>query len=274
MLMRLRQICVAVPDLDAATKDFCSIFGIEVCHTDPLVEIFGLANVLMPIGPTLIELVSPIREGTAAGRFMQKRPEGGGYMAIFNCDELPAQRRHVESLGVQIANAMDADRDAAEFDSDGVDLSHYKGFCGIQLHPRDCGAAMIECNWTPGGEGLYGPYAPAGPGWAEGIRSDTVQRVLAAELQSPQAERLAARWGAILQREIVRTDTGAYLIQADDGQIRIVAAPAGAVEGLVGLDLQLSQAADRNALRVRAQACGHAVEDDALVMHGMRFRLL
>ena len=39
-------------------------------------------------------------------------------------------------------------------------------YTGVQLHPRDCRAAMIEFNRTDGGRlKIQSFYAPAGPDW-------------------------------------------------------------------------------------------------------------
>ena len=44
--------------------------GLDVCYRDGNVEKYGLVNALLPVGTILLEVVSPFREGTAAGRFI------------------------------------------------------------------------------------------------------------------------------------------------------------------------------------------------------------
>ena len=41
---------------------------VEVAFRDPGVAAFGLQNAVMPIGRTFLEVVSPVQEGTTAGR--------------------------------------------------------------------------------------------------------------------------------------------------------------------------------------------------------------
>ena len=40
---------------------------------------FGLENTLMPVGRNFLEVVAPIQEGTAAGRYLDRRGGNGGY---------------------------------------------------------------------------------------------------------------------------------------------------------------------------------------------------
>ena len=68
--LRLRQICLVARDLDLVVDDLCAVFGVKVCHRDPEVGQFGLRNALMPFGSNFLEVVSPLRDGTAAGRYL------------------------------------------------------------------------------------------------------------------------------------------------------------------------------------------------------------
>ncbi len=137
----------------------------------------GLINALLPVGPSFLEVVAPTRSGTAAGRYLERRGGDGGYMVIVDCDDIERRRRHVETIGVRVANPL-----------------RYEDYTGLQLHPRDTGGAMLELNHTEGGERLDGPYHPAGPHWQDFIRRDTTRALLAAELQSADPAALAARW--------------------------------------------------------------------------------
>jgi hypothetical protein len=119
--IRLRQICLVARELEPLIADIAAIMGLAVCYRDSNVEKYGLVNALLPIDTILLEVVSPFREGTAAGRFLDKTSGRGGYMAIFCCDDPDARGRHAESIGVRIANVID-----------------HAPYHGVQLHPRDC----------------------------------------------------------------------------------------------------------------------------------------
>ena len=90
--LRLRQICLAAPHLEASSALIRALLGVEECHRDSGVAKYGLENALFPIGPDrFLEVVCPIRPGTAAGRFLTQTQGRGGYMLIFDCDDPKAR---------------------------------------------------------------------------------------------------------------------------------------------------------------------------------------
>src|SRR6266436_5398744 len=96
--LRLRQICLAAPHLEPVISDIAAIMGLSVCYRDGNVAKYGLENALLPVNTILLEVVAPFREGTAAGRFIDK-PEGrGGYMAIFCCDDPDEREKHANGM--------------------------------------------------------------------------------------------------------------------------------------------------------------------------------
>ena len=93
MWLRLRQICLVTNNLEAVVASLESIFGLEVCYIDEAVGKYGLVNRLFPIGSQFLELVAPVEENTAAGRFIERRKGDGGYMVITQCDDLAPRRK-------------------------------------------------------------------------------------------------------------------------------------------------------------------------------------
>jgi hypothetical protein len=73
MSIRLRQICLVAEKLAPVLEDFKAVLGLEVCFKDPEVAVFGLENALMPVGGNFIEVVAPVKETTAAGRYLKRR---------------------------------------------------------------------------------------------------------------------------------------------------------------------------------------------------------
>ena len=90
--MRLRQIALVGSDLEAARADITAVLGLGAAYADPGVGKYGLHNGVWPIGDTFLEVVSPTQAGTTAGRLIDKRGGDGGYMAIFQTDDLAAAR--------------------------------------------------------------------------------------------------------------------------------------------------------------------------------------
>lgn len=223
MTLRLRQICLAAPALAPAVDAVRSIFGLEVCHRDDAVAKYGLENALFVFGWQFLEIVAPLRDGTAAGRFIEKSGGRGGYMAIFDTHDPERRREHVLSLGVRIAHEMD-----------------YPAFRGIQLHPRDGRATMLEFDRSLGNERLDGAYWPAGPHWRQQQRLDLVGGLPWAEVQGPDPEDLAAHWARIIDMPLGRAPGGEPQLAFELGGVRF---RHGATEMLSGLQVQVPQPA-------------------------------
>ena len=68
MSIHLRQIALVAAKLAPAVDDLSAIFGIEPCYIDPAVGQWGLENTLLPVDRKFLEVVAPVKDGTAAGR--------------------------------------------------------------------------------------------------------------------------------------------------------------------------------------------------------------
>ena len=236
-MLRMRQICLVAADLDGAQAQLEAAFGLAVCHRDPGVGRFGLHNFLMPIGNAFLEVVSPLEEGTAGGRFLERRGGDGGYMVIMQCDDVAARRAQLEALGVR--RVLDGGNEETE---------------GIQLHPKDVPGAIAELRQQhAGSQEADGPWHPAGPDWLPHRRADVVSRLTAAELQSAEPAAMASRWGEVLQREVGADEEGNAVIALDDAVLRFVQAADGRGDGLGGLDVA---AVDRGRAGEVLEVCG------------------
>ena len=161
MSLRLRQICLVAEKLAPVIDDFRAIFAVDVCFEDPAVAIFGLENSLMPIGSNFLEVVTPMRQNTAAGRYLKRRNGDGGYMVICQCDTQQTQlarKARAAALNVRIA-----------WEHEG------KSFHGMQLHPADTGGSFFEIDWDVKGE-PEGHWTPAGGSdWVGRMHTDVVK---------------------------------------------------------------------------------------------------
>ncbi len=254
MWLRLRQICLVAREMKPVREDLTTIFGIEVCHVDPNVGKYGLENILMPVGRNFLEVVAPVEPGTAAGRYLDRRGGDGGYMVITQCDDHAPRRSRIEALGVRVANALS-----------------FEDFDGMQLHPKDTGGAFFEIDHAVGGDDPDGPWHPAGSNWKPHRRTDVVDGIKAAELQSDDPERLARRWGEIAEIPVTRNPEGGFEIALQNATLRFVEAMDGRGEGLGGLDISV---VDRDRLLANAGARGCTVADELVLVCGTRFRLV
>lgn len=248
---RLRQIALATDDLDKAIADFQYIFGVKLGYQDPHVAKYGLHNALFPFGLAFVEVVAPFEANTAAGRFMERTGGVGGYMAIFNCSDPLRRGEHAAAMGVPTAHALSHD-----------------GFVGVQLHPRQCRATMIEFDHTPGEENLEGPYYPAGgDGWQNAIATDVTQGIRNIVVESPEPHDLGRHWARLVERDYHADGDGGH-ITVDMINIRFAPAPAGTRETLRAIVVSTIDAAG---VAERAAARGYPADGKGFRMCGVRF---
>jgi hypothetical protein len=258
MWIRLRQIAVVASDLWSTGLDIATVLGVEACYTDAGVNQFGLKNTLWPIGTQFLEVVTPTTDGTAGGRYIERRGGDTGYMVITQVDDVTRRRERVAELGVRIA-----------FDLDHRDQGHD----GIQLHPADTGGSFFEMDQMTmtGGDEPGGPWYPAGKSWQPFVRTDMVSAISAAELQSPDPDTLARRWGDIAEIDPTTDSAGNQMLQLDNATLRFVEAVDGRGEGLGGIDVVTE---DRDAVLAGAKQRGCYVTDEQVAVAGLRVNLV
>lgn len=243
MGLRIRQLALVAADLDPLVAELCDVFGVSVCFRDPGVGLFGLRNALMAIGDTFLEVVSPEREGTTAGRLLERRAGDGGYMVLLQTDSLAADRARFAALGVREVWAVELEDIAA-----------------VHLHPKDVGAAIVSFDQPSEPE----QWRWGGPSWQQHVRTPKVLGIVGAELQSADPEALSARWSQVLDVPSRALGDGSHAIDlvreggASGGTLRFVQASDGRGEGLSGIVVQ--------------QAPGVQLRDVAL--GGVRFRFV
>ena len=248
--LRLRQICLVAPHLEPVISDIAGIMGLNVCYRDGNVAKYGLENALLPVDTILLEVVSPFREGTTAGRFLDKTGGRGGYMAIFCCDDPDAYGQRANAMGVRTANVIT-----------------HAPYHGVQLHPRDCRAAFIEFNHTDGSDDVLGTYPPAGPDWQKSIRKDVTQALVGVEMQSPDPQGLAEHWGKILGLAVSKGTDGAPELKLPNASFRFVKGDSEIMSGLTFKVGNVAKVLDA------AKARGHAVSGNAFPLGGVTFHL-
>ncbi len=246
--MRIRQIALVARDLDPALEDLSAVLGVEVAFNDPAVDIFGLKNGLLAIGDTFLEVVSPVAENTTAGRFLERRGGDGGYMVIVQSDDLAADRKRLEELGVRVVWEIELPDIAT-----------------IHLHPRDVGGAILS---------LDAPLPPeswrwAGPDWQSKVCTDVSKEIAAVEIQAADPAATADHWARILARASVKTGNGACEIALDRGIIRFIEDRDGRGDGVSAIEIA---AADGGRAIEAARERGLPVDDDEVRVCGIRIR--
>jgi hypothetical protein len=255
MKIQLRQICLVARELAPVIENLSSILGINRCYVDPGVATFGLENTLLPIGRNFLEVVAPTRDGTAGGRYLDRRSGDGGYMVICQGDSKETQqqvRQRALDMGVRIA--MESERESWNI---------------CQLHPRDMIASFLEIDWDSHDD-FNGNWEPAGGlGWEDKVKQDVTVDYLGVELQSEDPVGLAETWSKVTGIPAERNGSD-ISIQLNNARLRFTEAVDGRGPGLAGLDLLV---ADRNQILEQAKQKGCYVSDQQVDICGTHFYL-
>lgn len=196
-ILRIRQATIVARDLDASVEALRAELPLGDPFRDPEVSQFGLHNAVMPLGDTFVEVISPVEENTAAGRHLERLGGDGGYMAMFQVDDIAAARARIKRLGLRVIYELDREGDT-----------------DIHLHPVDVPGAIV------GVDRMEEPasWRWAGPGWiAEAPAKTGPGRVTGATLTSRDPAKLASTWAAVLG-----TEADGDRIALDGGELRFV----------------------------------------------------
>lgn len=255
MTVALRQICLVAAELRPAIDSLTGVLGINTCFVDDAVSKFGLENTLMTVGNSFLEVVAPIRDGTAAGRYLDRRGGDGGYMVICQAGSRETQDRiralaHEEKVRV----AFDADHESWNI---------------CQFHPADMIASFLEVDWDTNCD-FNGRWMPAGGhGWEDSVSRSAALAFAGVELQADDVDALANRWSRVLGIGLVESATGPAL-PLHNAVVRFVPATDGRGPGLGGIDLRVVDID-----RMLAAATDHhcPVKDHCMTICGTRFYL-
>ena len=255
--MRLRQVALVAGSLAPAEEELCAVLGLKVAYRDPGVGVFGLENVVAPVGGEFVEIVAPVEAETAAGRYLARRGGNGGYMVILQCPDAIAERRRIMDLGLRTVWRTDR-----------------PGYRATHFHPRDAGGVLLSVDSVaPGVDhlGRFCSWPPAGPDWQDAVRGERVDGLAGVELQSDDPQAMADLWARILNRPEVEQEGDQFRISLDGGTLRFVAATDGRGPGVGGIDLR---AADANSVIEAAAARGLKRTDNQIELCGTRVNLV
>ena len=189
--LQLRQVALVTADFDKTIADISHVLDLTSCFSDPTVEVFGLRNALFAFGGAFLEVVSPVREGTTAGRLLEKRRGDGGYMVMLETDDVSRDRTRAVAEDVPVVLDIDT------------------GDCqGVHLHPKRLGALLsFDQMMDPGAWKWAGPKwrELAGSRLVESIRGVVVQVAeLGAALLGREAQRETDGWRFVVGERFVR----------------------------------------------------------------------
>ena len=222
-MVRLRQVVLVAAQLEPVAERLRAELGLGEPFRDPNVAEFGIHNAVFALGDQFVEVISPNQEGTAAGRHLERLGGDGGYMLIFQLDDLDAARARAADEGIRVVWQLDL-----------PDIS------GTHLHPADVGGAIVSLDRAdPPGSWRWG-----GPDWTGKAGSGAPGRVTAATIAVDDPEATASRWGRVLGVE----PDGDGSLQLDDVRIDFRTGSEGLAE--IAVELPDDVRAGRDAVEV------------------------
>ena len=215
--VRIRQIALCAPDIRPVERQAEQALDITAAQRDKPGPPIWMYNGVFPIGNTFLEILQPERPEAPTTKFLEKQGGSAGYMLILQVDDLEKARARVEALNIRVAWDM------------GVGIRHGVNAGALHLHPSDTGGPLTSLDWMEN----WDDWAWAGNAWQWHQRTDVVSGIVAAEIRSADPDRLAARFGELLGREV----EGARSITLEDSIIRFVEGPEGSRDLLTGIDM-------------------------------------
>jgi hypothetical protein len=182
MPVRLRQVALVARSLTPVADALRGAFDLGEPFRDPAVAAFGLENVVFALGDTFLEVVAPVNNDTAAGRYLDRRGGDSGYMAIFAVPDMGAARRRVAELGIRTVWQVDRPE-----------------MSGTHLHPKDLPGAIVSLD-TPRPDGSW---AWGGPAWSGNVPPHRAGGVVGLAIDCTTPAHAAHHWALALGLEAI-----------------------------------------------------------------------
>src|SRR3954469_84145 len=151
--------------------------GLDEPFADPGVGFFGLHNAVFALGDQFLEVIAPQQSDTAVDRWLARHGGDGGYMLIFQVDDIAGARARAEALGIRSVWGIDLD-----------------DICATHLHPSDMRGAIVSIDQPdPPGSWRWG-----GPDWEGNVGTGAPGELLGVTVTAPDPDATAARWTEVL----------------------------------------------------------------------------
>ena len=235
--VRLRQAVIAAGELAPVAGALRGALELGEPFRDPGVGEFGLENAVFALGDCFIEVISPARPETAAGRWLERHGGDGGYMVLFDVEDLEGARERAERLGVRVVWRIDL-----------PDIS------GTHLHPADMRGAIVSLDRSD----PYGTWRWGGPDWTERRGAGAPGRLAGITVAVEDPAAVAARWAEVLGVRLAAEDRPTLLL--DGAEVAFERPGDDCAEGIVEFAIELAPQARR--------------DSGAIEVGGVRLRLL
>jgi methylmalonyl-CoA/ethylmalonyl-CoA epimerase len=130
MIGRLNHVAIAVPDLEAAAKQYAQVLGAKVSAPQDEPD-HGVTVIFVELPNTKIELLHPLGEGSPIQGFLDKNQSGGIHHVCYEVDDILAARDRLKAEGARVLG-------------DGEPKIGAHGKPVLFLHPKDFCGTLVE----------------------------------------------------------------------------------------------------------------------------------
>jgi methylmalonyl-CoA/ethylmalonyl-CoA epimerase len=130
MLGRLNHVAIAVPNLEAAAKNYRDNLGATVSAPQEIPE-HGVVVVFVELENTKIELLQPFGKKSPIQGFLDNNASGGMHHICYEVDDLMATRNRLIAGGARVLGS-----DEPKIGAHGKPV--------LFLHPKDFSGTLIE----------------------------------------------------------------------------------------------------------------------------------
>lgn len=130
MIGQLNHVAIAVPDLDAAMRQYRDVLGVDVGAPQDEPE-HGVTVVFITLPNTRIELLHPLGDDSPIASFLERNPSGGIHHLCYEVDDIRVAADAMRSAGARVLG-------------DGEPKIGAHGKPVLFLHPKDFNGTLIE----------------------------------------------------------------------------------------------------------------------------------
>ncbi|HWX73773.1 MAG TPA: VOC family protein [Solirubrobacteraceae bacterium] len=203
-------------ELEPVAGELQSALGLREPFRDPGVAAFGLTNAVFALGDCFLEIVSPAQPNTAAGRYIERHGGDGGYMVMFDLEDLDSARGRAERAGVRVVWQIDL-----------PDIS------GTHLHPADTRGAIVSIDASR----PYGSWRWGGPDWTARVGDGAPGRLRGVTVAVADPDAVVTRWAEVLGVPVAAN--GAPVLELEDAKVAFATAERESEEGLKEIVVEL-----------------------------------
>lgn len=130
MIGRLNHVAIAVPDIEAAARQYRDVLGAKVSPIEDQ-PAHGVQTVFIELPNTKVELLGVLGEASPIKGFLEKNPSGGIHHVCYEVDDILAARDQLKAAGARVLG-----------DGEPKIGAHDKPV--LFLHPKDFNGTLVE----------------------------------------------------------------------------------------------------------------------------------